>query len=310
MRRLCVIVVAAIWMGSVHDVLWQAVNARFTVDNGSPLIGQAVQLTLRVEALTGITVHFPEFPADWPPFTVKRVGDIKTAQNGDRVVYQQTLVVIPWQTGDFQTPRTTIAYQLAGSSDTIQMVAQPAFFSISSVLTAQDETIRPFKPPVYLPYFSPLLVGIALVVGAMGLGGMVWWRHRRRLSLQPVASISQFGHLHVAARMALSALQQVESHETNLPQVYDEASGYLRQYVMRRFEMPSEQMTTVELMRLLQHDSRLTERRQHELRHLLEQADLVKFAGLRPEPKHGQRFLMIARRWVEAVEQQIEAGDE
>lgn len=276
------------------------VTARFEIDNGSPLIGQPVQLTLIVEAPAGVAVMLPQFPSDWPPFTVQQVGDVRQSSEGDSMVYRQTLGVVPWRTGDFQTPETVVEVQLSGANEKLQVSVQPAYFSVPSVLKPDDLALRPLKPPVSLPYIS-VWVALAGTAAVLVLVVIFWQRLKKRLLVRPQPVADDLDHLHPAARAALVELKRIAGLHLPVDQFHVLVGDCLRAYVAARFGVSAPEMTTRELLAVLRTD--LPQRRQAELERLLERIDLVKFARLQPEASASARLLTVARRWVELVEQ-------
>jgi hypothetical protein len=76
----------------------------------------------------------------------------------------------------------------------------------------------------------------------------------------------------------------------------------LRLYIYDRFAIPAQDMTSGELLTTLETTLAFPERLQRELYHILEHADLVKFARAQPSLSVSERLLKIARAWLERVE--------
>jgi len=277
-------------------------NARgyFTAEIGSPLIGEPVDLLLTIDVPEGSTVTFPQFPREWPPFIVQATGDVGVNTNGGRTIYLQRLTVSLWRPGDYQTPEISIEYQLPNSPDKRQMVLESAYFVVKSVLNPDDLNLRPLKPPVAMFYISPLAVGAALA--GLGLVGYFVWSRRKKFGF--MKGEGQAGGFHVSARWVLEALKRVDSADLAAPKVYALVSDALRHYVQERFGVQAEGMTTAELAERLHGNQELSEKRQRELAYLLDQADLVKFARMQPPSKSADKMLIVAQRWVVAVEQE------
>jgi hypothetical protein len=171
-------------------------------------------------------------------------------------------------------------------------------------LDANDLNLRPLKPPVSMFYISPLVTVTALL-GLFGTGVFVWSK-RKQFSFPKVAAYTN--NLHPAAKIALSEIKRIDSSNTNTLNGYVVVSDALRRYLQGRFGVRAIDMTSQELMLDLAKGRDLSERRQHDLANLLEQADLVKFAGVQPSSKATDKLLNVAYGWVMAVEQdQLEA---
>ncbi len=243
-------------------------------------------------------MNWPDFPEEWSPFTVRAVGEKEIVSSDSGQTIRQILTVILWQPGDYETPGLTLDYQLEGQTETRQIIAEKAFFSVPSVLESEDLTLRPLKPPVSLPYVSPLLVlaaaaGFVIAVFA----GRPWW-HRSTVGLRQVVVASD---LHPAAQAALTRIRRAADNP-QAAESYRVAADALRGYVGQRFGLPAPEWTTGELVAALETHPELALRRLRELGHMLEQADLVKFAAVQPRMKAAQRLLGAAYQWIEQVD--------
>jgi hypothetical protein len=295
--------IAFIWVlvvtGLARAVAQDGVMARFEADTLAPLAGQPVTLMLVVQVPAGTVVNWPDFPEDWPPFMVRTVGEKQVVSSSAGQTIRQTLTVILWRPGDYETPDFMLDYQLPGETVPHRIAAEKVFFSVPSVLDPDDLTLRPLKAPIALPYITPALV-IGVTVGLFVAAVMGWrWRHRpvRKLRRAVVAS-----DLHPAAQAALTQIRQAAETHQPAADTYRRMADVLRGYVGRRFGVPAPELTTGELRAALETHPEVALLRQRELQHLLEQADLVKFAAQQPRSDATQRMLGVAYEWVERVD--------
>jgi hypothetical protein len=282
------------------------VQVFFTADIGSPVIGQPIDLLFTVQVPDSTKVNLPVFPTDWPPFMIQNVAEVSTTTSNGITIYSQHLIVSLWRPGEYQTPETVVEYQLANSTETRQITAQPAYFDVKSVLDADDLNLRPLKPPVSMFYVPPLVVGLG--VFTLGAVGAFVWSKRKRFNISRLAVNSS--NLHPAAQAALSEIKRIGGTSNASTTAYAVVSDALRRYLLGRFGVRAIDMTSQELIADLSNGQDLSERRQRELANLLEQADLVKFAGMQPSSKFTDKLLNVAYGWVMAVEKEsIEAGE-
>lgn len=273
-----------------------SVIATFSADRGSPLIGEPIHLTLTVNVPLNTEVTLPKFPLDWPPLMVTSVGEVRVTTDDDltRTTYQQDLIVILWKPGDYETPETLVEYRLPNSPETFRIAIKPTFFTVPSVLNPNDLTLRPLKPPVALPYLSPVTVVTAAVVAvAAAIGGARWLR-RRRSSLVAATPTDMTSR-------TLRELQRIGALALPPFRAYALVGDVLRQYVEAQFHISVEELTTDELLAALQAQPELSDQHRRELRRILDRVDLVKFAQYQPEADAGKRLLQAAARWVETA---------
>lgn len=288
------LVVAAAWL-----LIWAqaGIEAYFSADTGSPLVGQPVTLTLTATFPPGAAVSgWPEFPQEWPPFEVREAGEVRISETSEGgAVYQQNLTVILWNVGEFETPETVIQYELIGDSQTRALSVEPAFFSVPSVLDPNDTALRPLKPQEVMPYTSPLLVAAA-AGGALAVAAIAAHTLLARRSAKPLPETGPT----TPAKIAMAELRRIAGRNLSPALVYQAVSDTLRVYVQSEFRVQALDMTTWELMTTMR--ARVPETTQTELQRMLEQADLVKFARYQPDAATAQRYLETAARWLKSLD--------
>lgn len=279
-------------------------RAWFTASSRLLLAGEPFELALnaRIPDDTLIT-SWPEIlPPEWPPFEIVSTGELEVEDDaGGGRAYRQNFEVILWLPGEYQTPQVSVFIQNANKDDTRALLVESAFFSVATVLDQNDLLPRPFRPQAALPYVSPLLYAAAAVVVVAALAfSLRWLRGRRARSVPTTLANDQMS---AAARNVLAALKKLGA--LNLPgdQIFPQAADCLRAYTQEMFNSPALDMTTDELIRSL--DGRISEPLRGELSHLLDQADLVKFARHQPRADSIQRYLESAGQWVQQVERRM-----
>jgi hypothetical protein len=271
------------------------IDARFSATNGSPLIGEPITLTLSATVPQGIGITgWPEFPESWAQFQVRAVDELSITENPDgSALYQQNLTVILWNVGEYETPETTIQYQLISEVETRAQTIEPVYFSVPSVLDPEDLNLRPYKPPIELPYISPVLVAGAVGGGLAILAAIIarLWKDRPTRIAQPQQAMTP-------ARMALAELRRIAGRNLSPVLIYQSVADALRLYTQSQYNVQAMDMTTWELMNALR--NRVPDATQTDLQRMLEQADLVKFARYNPNADNAQQYIEMAGRWLSA----------
>ncbi len=286
----------------------QIVEAAFVASNQTPHIGEPFQLTLTANIPASMEiVEWPKFEEDWFGFHLLRIGEVVESPTEDNsTLHAQHFEARLWSVGDHTTPDTFISYVFEDPEDTFSIPVKPAFFTVPSVLESQELNsleFRPLKDPIRLFYIPPLLIGVAFsVVVASGYQGRRWWLKRRakleqlRLeALQPTP-----------ADIALGKLKQLRDEKHESTQIYAEVAGVLRTYLSKRTIIVIEEKTTSELILKLEGSNLFASSLVNDLRRMLEQADLVKFASYVPDENTTSRILALAYRWITQMEDQIE----
>lgn len=276
----------------------QAVRTAFTAFNGAPLIGEPVELTLSVEVNTQLAalIALPEFPEEWGDFIVIDVADVVETELGNTHTYQQVLKVILWEPGEYTTPETYVSFRSQVTGQTFQSRVQDAFFTVTTVLDGTDLDLRPLKSPLWLDYVSPWIAIGGVLAFSSVTAGVIWFlRRRSRLGISFAGDTSPL----------VRALRQIDGlGREGLPalMLYPLVADCLREYIQSRYKVRAQDMTTAELLLVMQENDLMPERLQGDLQRMLESADLVKFASMRPGNLSAQQLLATAKAWLERAE--------
>lgn len=283
------------------------ITAAFVPDNSAPLIGQPFKLALVVKAPKEAIITLPDLSADFPPFMVKEVGEVVASIEGDQAVYQQILTVVLWRPGQYETPGLFVQYQFPETTEIFNLPVEKVAITVPSVLQEGDTDLRPLKPQIYLPYLSPWIIMAVIALALLIVFALRYLVKSRLLKLPasralPAASQSP-------GMAAMQELRRIRGQELPPEKMFPQVADCLRLYLERRFDIPAPDMTTLELMLRLHTNSLLPDRRRRELQHLLERADLVKFARIQPEQHVSHRFVEVAYKWVETTENTLEKDE-
>lgn len=314
-RGMCLFVILGIYLSSFilaqegvettpEPPLADTIRAVFSADDLSPLLGVPIELTLTVEMPVGAhLIEFPEFPEDWLPFMVREVGVLSTQTLSDgREIFTQTLTVILWDVGDFETPETFIGYQLDGEQEVYYVPVRSVPFTVPSVLNPDmnQNELRPLKPQIglfYVPWWVIVSV-VGLLVGSIW-GGMRWYRYRRD---QRVIEVVQPLDSAVISHDVISRLRMDE----NAPlYVYERVNAQLRWYAGQRLGLTMEHMTALELSDAV--GAKLEPEIGQELARILIFIEQLRFSDEVASEKSLQGVVARSLAWIDMVEASLEA---
>ena len=271
-----------------------------------PMIGDPVTLTITVTAEPGVELLMPEFGEALDRFSILDFVPRKKLDGRGRTVETQQYRLQPSNSGPQSIPPILIEFidhrpnQKAApeGSDAYEILTDRIDFEVQSVLPKDAKA--DLKPPLgkldklaapKRPRWPWL---IALAAAILAACPFVWSRYRawramaRRRSAYDVAR-SRLDSL--LARRTPSAEQ--------IGPFYVELSGIVRRYLEDRFDVRAPELTTEEFLASAQHSADLTRDHQGLLREFLRQADLVKFAGLRPTEEDIRASIQAAERFLE-----------
>ncbi len=265
------------------------------------------QFTLRLKATYPAEgeIVLPALPREWGPFEVLDQRALPTVENqdGTRTAAREATVTL-WTPGAHPTPDLDVRYRTADDKQTIAV--PPLTVTVASVLTEDDVEKRDLKPQATLPrpFPWPWVLGGLSLIGLVGVWGWLWYTRWRRSPDAPAAPV--IVDLRPPEEIAYHELDRIAA--IDLPSQGDMKGHYtliadcLRQYVQGRYHLPALDRTTWELMTMMRRASANRDLidRGHTglLRELLEEADLVKFAKVRPPVAQARDAVERARHFV------------
>jgi hypothetical protein len=161
--------------------------------------------------------------------------------------------------------------------------------------TTDQLDLRPNVGPEQMPSVTTwrTYVSIALLIGVAVLFGMLLWVWLR---VPPPASELPPHEWALTELDKLGDEEPVHAEEIRLR--YTWLSYILRQYLDRQFQFNSVEQTTPEFVAALQINNCLGAEQKTQLVALLQQADLVKFAGMIPPMNERKEFRAVIRRFI------------
>ena len=292
------LIILFLMLGSVV-MAQEEVTAVITTDRNELRVGDVVTLTLMVQHPEDMHLLAPELPKNWGLFEVRGQSPLMVTDNGDgSQTSTQAFEVTLWAPGSYQTPLLVLS--LVDEDGIVSEVTTvPTTLTVLSVLTEDDLDLRDIKPQAVIesPPVWPwlLLAGLAAVVA--------WWLWRK-LRGQEVAEQIITATTRSIDVITLAELDRVEA--LNLPaqkrykEHYTLISEVLRRYLEDGFHVLALEQTTDEVGRALSKTVVLSEQQQNIL-NILRQADLVKFARVKPEEEAAQQLPAEGRQFVVAT---------
>lgn len=280
-------------------------------DTTSVTVGQPVTLRVRVRLAPGDSVGARALtPLSAPPEGIRILAQ-DSLTRGDDGALEGRLRVAFFRPGKRAVPPLVLPYAPRGGAKT-RVVSPPVVVDVVRVLPPGDQALRDIADVVPLEAGGPpLWLVVAAMLAAALLG---WWLarrlRRRRVAAQPAAT----GPPPDPYGAALARLAEIERagwpRRGEVTRHYDATAEVLRRYLEDAHGVPALELTTTEvawaLPPVLAEDGR-----RDAACDLLERADLVKFARVRPAAQPAQELLADARElltgWHEASRRAREA---
>jgi hypothetical protein len=195
-------------------------------------------------------------------------------------------------------------------TDTMQVQTLPLRIPVQSTVSAGARGLRGMAPLATFP--APrwpwvLLTAVVLVL----ITGLVYYWHQRNASPDDESLIAAPPPVppHEAATQRLDELERAMNWNDPeaLEALFVELAATVRLYAARRLGLAALEHTTAELVRMLHARPALPTDAVEDLRAVLTQSDLVKFADKRPTSQEGRSALRTTREALHAVERALPA---
>lgn len=269
-------------------------------DSGNVTVGDPVTLRLRLR-LDDRDLLFDTVPV--PAISRLRGARLlsvsRLVRDKDRIYLGQAQVAF-YRPGHQAAPTFSVTFMRAVKGVQRGILASDtAWVDVTPVLAAGDQPLKDIRPLEESP--APRWPWLALPVAA----GLAIWLLRRRPPRQAVVPSAAPGppvNGGDPRRQALERLHAIEQEQWHsrgeVARHYEEVAEVVREFLDRVGEAPARMLTTAELLQALARRNKAGPDLDR-CRRLLAEADLVKFAAIRPGPEPSQKLLSSARELLE-----------
>jgi len=277
------------------------------VSTDSVRIGERFRVSVVAEHRGAIEVAFP--PVDAGPVVfgdlegIER-SDVRRRRRGDVRVDSVAYTVAAFALDSVRVPALPV--RVIADGDTTTVAAPGGTVAVTSVAGADAERIHGVAPPAPFPRPWGTWVGLGLVA-AGGLAGAayLWWR-RRQQGPETASSTVRPAVDQTPYEAATAWIRQLESYDLSDPDAvkpfYVELARALRVYLAHEWNVAALERTTREVVETLERRADVPDEAVPRIRAVLELADLVKFADVRPSAEDHEKALREARAGLDTLE--------
>lgn len=293
------------------------IKTRATLDSSIILIGDQVKLNLEVEFPSDVNILFPE-PADTLGEHIeiverKTVDSIQLDENTLKLM--QEFVITSFDTGHHNIDPFQFRFSLGDMSDTIDsnpltlhVFTLPKLDSLMNAMKGPIDIKAPYEAPVTFKEVAPWLFGILLGAGLIFL--LIYAINRRKQN-KPLFSLPQKPKepAHIIALRDLDRIKEEKIwQQGKIKEYYSEVTDTVREYIENRFEITAMELTTDEIIKKFEARKELLDAKTFDnLKRMLSNADLVKFAKFTPLPDDNNLLLVDAYFFVNQTKIEIKA---
>lgn len=278
----------------------QQVNVDAKLDTNAIIIGDQVDFRLRLQLPEDEPFRWPQLNDTLPEkIEIVNKSAIETTRLGDGYMnVEQTLRLTVFDSGYYVIRPLEFYY---GDDLSASISTEPYLLNVFTVEVDTTGTIKPIKGPIAAPLtFAEMLPWIILAVAVLVIGGLLIYYFTKKKKNEPVVFRRPKPKL-PPWRIALDELEKLKSEklwqQDRMKEYHSRLTDILREYVEATYSIEAMEMTTWEIIRAFA-GAKIEQVNLNKLRQILELADLVKFAKLKPLPEENEKSMEHAVEFV------------
>ena len=283
------------------------IKAEISIDTNSIFIGEQTNIHLQLSAPKNVKIHWPIIQDTLSKnIEVVRNSVIDTVLNEDKktITLRQSITITSFDSGYFAIPPFYIMYGDANDSTQNMVESNALLLNVKNVKVDMKAEIKDIKPIIDEPLtFKEILPYILIALGVLIAIALIVYIVRRRKQNKPLFKMPAKPKIpaHIVAMQKLEQLKDKKLWQTgSVKEFYSELTDILREYMEGQLHFNAMEMISDEIYDELEKkriDSRLID----ETRKVLQTADLVKFAKIKPLADENDRALNWGFHFVEAT---------
>ncbi len=279
------------------------ISVESKVDKTNVTVGELVKYEINIRFAPEITVAAPPPGINLGGFEIRDYNDKDPIENDGIVLKTVEFTIAAYDTGSFVIPPTGILYF---TDDTVAntLFTDGIGIRVESILETGTEDILDIKSNLEIPYNwrnRIIIVTVVLVVIIGSVIGYLYYRKKKRGESLFEWKKEPDRPAHESAFSALDDLRASDLlREGKIKEFYIVLSDIIRLYLQRRYFIPVLEKTTSETVELLSKQN-VESSVASQVKGLLSESDLVKFAKFAPDDNASENNIELAYEIVETT---------
>jgi hypothetical protein len=299
MRRLVPVILLVALSAGRLEAQYEAQYFGLEMSRDSVKLGEVVELRARVFIGPQQTLasHIP-VEAEGLPDGGRIVGVDTLEHQADRKLLLGTVRMAFFRTGRMRIPPFRVIVRATPYDRGFMLESEPLYIDVVPTLPAGNPTLKDIRDQLPEQKVDPLMVAAAVAALAA-----LAWLVRRQLARRPVvAPVTAPVAATTPADVARAALSRIELEgwveRGEMARHYEAIAAVMRHYLESIDPRVHAAQTSTELLKVLA--ARRSNGTWHGTAQVFGDADLVKFAGVSPDPKTARAYVAGARRVIDS----------
>jgi hypothetical protein len=284
----------------IPSLFAQNISAEAYADSANYLVGDYINLTVKVKYDEGIKVSNPiikNIPKEIETINIDE--PVLSEENGWQIVEFRYIVSV-YDSMDVSIQGIPVGYRIGNDTSLQTANTNPVSFTVHTVEVQPEEEIKDVKEPIKIPLdwrMILLYLLIALVIGSLAY--FLYKKYKKKHEGEEKEEVAHKVPSYITALNNLHELEEEKLWQKGLVKEYhSRITEIIRRYFEERFYLPALELTTTEAIRRLsaRYD---TDEILQTTEEFLNNADLVKFAKYKPLPDLNTEMMKQAYQIIE-----------
>jgi len=281
------------------------IKATAKLDTNSIMVGQQTNLHLQISVPQDVFIQWPilndTLQANIEVIKASEIDTVATNKD-DMMVLSQDITISSFDSGYFAIPPFYFIYGKMNDSIVKLVESNALLLEVKNIKVDLNAEIKDIKPIIDEPWtFGEVLPYILALLFALLLIGLGIYIYKRRKQNKPIFSLPQKPKTpaHIVALEKLNKLKEKKLWQSgHSKEFYSELTDILREYMENQLHFGAMEMISDDIITELQKQN-LEPTLLDETREVLQTADLVKFAKVKPLADENDRALKWGFSFVE-----------
>lgn len=275
-----------IFLFNLADTNAQKMKADLFAEPETLRIGDVLKITLELQFDGDTQFQLPDLRTELLPIELGEESISRERGNKGMSIERHIFESFIFDTGQVIIPSQKIVYWLSSDTSTqFKTYTDSLWLYVESVLVADAAEIRDIKEPNEIPQpfdkWGTVLTLLAILL-VSGIAYYLW----RKITDKPIIPFNKPVEIRPAHEIAIESLRQLNNknliEKREVDQYYMGLSRILKEYIENRYFLKALEMTTSEMLAVLENDG-LYKKIGETVLEVLTNSDLVKFARYIPE---------------------------
>ncbi len=267
----------------VQNIFAQQPTVISTVDKTSILIGEQIQLNIKIAFdKSAFNINELLLPDSLPHFEIISKSKIDSSAQNNLTNLKQNITITSFDSGRWQLPAFEISFSPSAKGKIIKQFTDTIGITVGYAISDSSNQLRDIKPIIevqVVDYFWYYVTGGILLISILAFLLVRYFKKRKKKPL-PIFNTTQSAY--EEAMQKLKALQQYNLHNgEELKKYHSELSTILKTYLSRKQNSNLLNKTTADLLINLK-DANLNNEKLAEAATALRCSDAVKYAKFIP----------------------------